>query len=68
MATTYERHTTTTQPHYTQNQPHFRYDVSGDRYPYYQQQHQQGPSSSKVLAILALLPVGGILLGLAGII
>ncbi|KAI3768785.1 hypothetical protein L2E82_19619 [Cichorium intybus] len=29
--------------------------------------HQQGPSKSKILAVMALLPVGGALLGLAGL-
>ncbi|CAH1420624.1 unnamed protein product [Lactuca virosa] len=29
--------------------------------------HQQGPSKGKILAVMALLPVGGVLLGLAGL-
>ncbi|KAF5763884.1 putative oleosin [Helianthus annuus] len=53
--TTYDRHFTTTQPHYRQD----------DRSRYDQQTHSQ--STSRTLAIIALLPVGGILLGLAGL-
>ncbi|XP_071704065.1 oleosin-like [Rutidosis leptorrhynchoides] len=64
MATTYDRQ----QQYYptTTTQTHFRYDQSGNRIPY-PQQHHQGPSSSKVMAIMALLPIGAILLGLSGI-
>lgn len=68
MATTYDRqqYTTTTQPSYRQ-------EHAGDRFSFpqhgqFQQgQFQQGPSTSKVMAIMALLPVTGILLGLSGI-
>lgn len=42
-----------------------RFEHGGDKSHYYRQ--QQGPSTSKVLAVMALLPVGGALLGLAGI-
>ncbi|KAI3699824.1 hypothetical protein L2E82_44393 [Cichorium intybus] len=57
MATTFDRQHHTTQPH-------FRYDrTAGDKLPY----PQQGPSSGKIMAIMALLPIGGILLGLAGL-
>ncbi|KAI3713234.1 hypothetical protein L1987_71808 [Smallanthus sonchifolius] len=59
MATTYERQHFTTQPHYRQ-------EHAGDRFTYPQHQ-QQGPSTGKIMAIMALLPVTGILLGLAGI-
>ncbi|CAI9263692.1 unnamed protein product [Lactuca saligna] len=62
MATTYDRQHHTAQHHTAQ--PHFRYDrTTGDKLPY----PQQGPSGSKIMAIMALLPIGGILLGLAGI-
>ncbi|KAD7478684.1 hypothetical protein R6Q59_005556 [Mikania micrantha] len=56
MATTYERQ------HFA-TQPHRRHDFTGGklRHP-----NQRG-STSKTVAIISLLPVGGILLGLAGI-
>ncbi|PWA85524.1 Oleosin [Artemisia annua] len=60
MATTFDRHTT--QTHTTG--PHFRYEHTGDKLPY---QQQSGPSGTKIMAIMALLPIGGILLGLAGL-
>ncbi|XP_076912347.1 oleosin Ara h 10.0102-like [Bidens hawaiensis] len=44
-----------------------RFDQSGINRPYYSHQHQQGPSKSKVLAVVAILPVGLTLLGLAGL-
>ncbi|KAI3665978.1 hypothetical protein L6452_44614 [Arctium lappa] len=69
MATTYDRHTQHTaggggvgigaSPRYD------RGDESRLVGPYYYQ--QQGPSGSKILSIIALLPVGAILLGLSGI-
>lgn len=36
-------------------------------FPYQQQQQQQGPSASKILAVVTLVPVGGTLLGLSGL-
>ncbi|XP_071703484.1 oleosin-like [Rutidosis leptorrhynchoides] len=67
MATTYSS-TFDRQQYPTTTQTHYRFDHAGNRYPYPQQHQQhQGPSSSKVMAIMALLPVGAILLGLAGI-
>ncbi|GJZ17364.1 oleosin 18.2 kDa [Tanacetum coccineum] len=64
MATTFDRHTTQT---HTTGGPHFRYDrdyTAGDKLPYPQ---SAGPSGTKIMAIMALLPIGGILLGLAGL-
>ncbi|KAM0058116.1 putative oleosin [Helianthus debilis subsp. tardiflorus] len=59
--TTYDRH------HVTTTQPHYRHDQhTGDRLPHPQHQ-QQGPSTGKIIAIMALLPITGILFGLAGI-
>ncbi|XP_071734986.1 oleosin 16.4 kDa-like [Rutidosis leptorrhynchoides] len=67
MAThlSHERHPHQVQVH-TIGQPHGRFDQHGgeNKSLYY---NQQGPSKSKVLAVMALLPVGGALLGLAGI-
>ncbi|KAF2308486.1 hypothetical protein GH714_009939 [Hevea brasiliensis] len=48
------------QPHQVQVHPQLRYD------PGYKGQ-QKGPSASKVLAVVTLLPVGGGLLALAGL-
>ncbi|MFS8011386.1 putative oleosin [Helianthus anomalus] len=56
-----DRHPQQVQVHTVHDQ---RIDRFGDRSHY---QNQQGPSKSKVLAVIALLPVGGALLGLAGI-
>ncbi|KAI7741358.1 hypothetical protein M8C21_014700 [Ambrosia artemisiifolia] len=57
-----DRHPQQVQVHTIHDQ---RFDRLGDRSHLYQQ--HQGPSKSKVLAVMALLPVGGALLGLAGI-
>nr|XP_043608506.1 oleosin-like [Erigeron canadensis] len=67
MATTYQ--STFDRPHTTTHTGHYQYDTAGNRLPYSQQHHQQGggPSSGKILAVVALLPLGGILLGLAGL-
>ncbi|GJV08953.1 oleosin 18.2 kDa [Tanacetum coccineum] len=68
MATTHDRHPHQVQVH-TIGQPH-RFDQhTGDRSHFGHQQYgtTNGPSKSKVLAVMALLPVGGALLGLAGI-
>ncbi|KAI3722279.1 hypothetical protein L2E82_33311 [Cichorium intybus] len=56
-----DRHPHQVQVHTIQHQ---RYDQGGNKSSLFP---QQGPSKSKVLAVMALLPVGGILLGLAGI-
>ncbi|KAD7479554.1 hypothetical protein R6Q59_008481 [Mikania micrantha] len=57
---TYERD----RPHQVQvHTMHQRFDPQGDKSQY----AQQGPSKSKILAVMTLLPVGGALLGLAGI-
>ncbi|KAJ4729282.1 Oleosin family protein [Melia azedarach] len=50
------------QPHQLQVHPQLRYDAGGKAL-----MQQRGPSASKVLAVMALLPVGGTLLALAGI-
>ncbi|KAI7724886.1 hypothetical protein M8C21_025812 [Ambrosia artemisiifolia] len=56
--TTYDRHQLTT------TQPHYRHDQQARlTHP----QHQQGPSTGKILTMMALLPLTGILFGLAGI-
>ncbi|KAD3641112.1 hypothetical protein R6Q59_003738 [Mikania micrantha] len=60
MATTYDRQ------HFT-NQPHYRQEHAGDRLTNLQRSQQQGPSTGKIMAMIALLPVIGILFGLAGI-
>ncbi|PWA76628.1 oleosin 18.2 kDa [Artemisia annua] len=66
MATTgtHERHPHQVQVH-TIGQPQRFEQHTGDRWK--QQQGTNGPSKSKVLAVMALLPIGGALLGLAGI-
>ncbi|KAL6143251.1 hypothetical protein ACLB2K_053946 [Fragaria x ananassa] len=54
------------QPHQIQVRPaQSRFDV-GD-YKGMQTQQHHGPSTGKILAVITLLPVGGILLGLAGL-
>ncbi|KAL4577166.1 hypothetical protein LXL04_013270 [Taraxacum kok-saghyz] len=63
MATN-DRHTHQVQVH-TMQQP--RYDQHGGNKSSSLFTQQGGPSTSKVLAVMALLPIGGILLGLAGI-
>nr|CAA55348.1 oleosin [Helianthus annuus] len=59
--TTYDRH------HVTTTQPQYRHDQhTGDRLTH-PQRHEQGPSTGKIMVIMALLPITGILFGLAGI-
>ncbi|KVI02467.1 oleosin-like [Cynara cardunculus var. scolymus] len=67
MATTYDRHTQHTAGAGPGPGPG-RYDRTDDRLvgPYYYKQ-QQGPSGSKILAIITMLPVGAIFLGLSGL-
>nr|XP_043633563.1 oleosin Ara h 10.0102-like [Erigeron canadensis] len=56
------------QVHTIGSQPHGRFDIhGGDKSRFDYQQGGQGPSKSKILAVVALLPIGGALLGLAGI-
>ncbi|XP_015897790.3 oleosin Ara h 10.0102 [Ziziphus jujuba] len=62
------------QPHQIQVHPQHpyggvqhQYGGAGGKNVYSQQQHNRGPSTSQVLAVLTLLPVGGTLLALAGI-
>ncbi|EOY02487.1 hypothetical protein QUC31_018145 [Theobroma cacao] len=49
-------------PHQIQVHQHHRFDQGGKNY-----QSASGPSATQVLAVLTLLPVGGILLALAGL-
>ncbi|KAL4581586.1 hypothetical protein LXL04_006109 [Taraxacum kok-saghyz] len=64
MATTHERQPHQIQVHTShQYRPGYGGSYGGDS----SLRHQQGPSTSKTLAIMALLPVGGVLLGLAGL-
>ncbi|CAI9272771.1 unnamed protein product [Lactuca saligna] len=61
MATN-DRHPHQVQVHTIQ---HPRYEHGGNKSSFFTD--QEGPSKSKIFAVMALLPVGGILLGLAGI-
>ncbi|KAF4389450.1 oleosin Ara h 10.0102-like [Cannabis sativa] len=53
------------QPH--QVQVHSTHHYGGGGAKGFQRHQQQGPSTGKILAVMALLPVGGTLLALAGL-
>ncbi|XP_062010188.1 oleosin Ara h 10.0102 [Rosa rugosa] len=56
------------QPHQIQVRPaQSRFDQVGDYKGMQVHQQQRGPSTGKILAVVTLLPVGGTLLGLAGL-